>query len=83
MKMAELRKKNFENTFAEGSRQETVIKDLVSRFLVPNVDRSRLKKRISLEQKRYNEAVKHSLKSTIKGVAETQETKKNIEEIAE
>jgi len=79
MSMAELRQKNFETTFEDSSKQETVIKDLVSRFLVPNVDRSRLQKRIELEQKRYNEAVKHSLKSTIKGVAETQEHHKQME----
>ena len=43
--MAKLRKKQLE-TFANSSKQETVIKDLVSCFLIPNVDRSRLRQRV-------------------------------------
>jgi len=80
LKMAQLRKRNFETSFADSSKQETVIKDLVSRFLVPNVDRRRLQRKVELEQKRYNETVKHSLKSTIEGVSKTEVHLKKIEE---
>jgi len=80
LKMAQLRKRNFETSFADSSKQETVIKDLVSRFLVPNVDRRRLQRKVELEQKRYNETVKYSLKSTIEGVSKTEDHLKKIED---
>lgn len=67
--MAKLRKNQLK-TLDDNTKQETIIKDLVSCFLIPNVDRCRLKQRVDLEQRRYSEAVKSSMKATIKGVAE-------------
>ena len=47
------------------SKQETVIKELVQCFLIPNIERSRLQNRVQLEQRRYAEAVKDSLKGAM------------------
>jgi len=47
------------------SNNETIIKDLVHAFLIPNVQRSKLKKRIEIAEKKFNEAAKKSLQSTI------------------
>ena len=43
------------------SNNETIIKDLVHAFLIPNVQRSKIKKMVELEEKRFNEAAKKSL----------------------
>jgi hypothetical protein len=59
--MAKLREHKFEKNIQNTKKQETLIKDLVSTFLVPNIERTRLQRIVDLEQKRYSEAVKNSL----------------------
>lgn len=66
--MANLRKQemnqhleSFERRF---NNNETLIKDLVQSFLLPNVQRSRLAKKVQLEQRRFQEAAKKSLQTT-------------------
>lgn len=66
--MANLRKQEmnehletFERRF---NNNETLIKDLVQSFLLPNVQRSRLAKKVQIEQRRFQEAAKKSLHTT-------------------
>lgn len=66
--MANLRKEemnqhleSFERRF---NNNETLIRDLVQSFLLPNVQRSRLAKKVQLEQRRFQEAAKKSLQTT-------------------
>lgn len=52
----------FENKL---SNNETIIKDLVHAFLIPNVQRSKLQRKIEIVEKRFNEAAKKSLMTTM------------------
>ncbi|KAL4472978.1 hypothetical protein ABPG72_020672 [Tetrahymena utriculariae] len=67
--MTNLRKAKFnlplEDFEKKYNNNQTLIKDLVHSFLIPNVQRSKLKKQIQLEEKRFSEAAKRSLQQTI------------------
>jgi hypothetical protein len=52
----------FERRF---NNNETLIRDLVQSFLLPNIQRSKLKKKIELEERRFQEAAKKSLQTTL------------------
>ena len=66
--MANLRKQEMNEHLETFERRynnnETLIKDLVQSFLLPNVQRSRLAKKVQLEQRRFQEAAKKSLHTT-------------------
>ncbi|CAD8060087.1 unnamed protein product [Paramecium sonneborni] len=49
---------------------ETIIKDLVQQFLIPNVQRSKLQKQIQIEERRFNEAAKKSIQATLSSAAQ-------------
>ncbi|CAD8140366.1 unnamed protein product [Paramecium pentaurelia] len=49
---------------------ETIIKDLVQQFLIPNVQRSKLQKQIQIEERRFNEAAKKSIQATLSQAAQ-------------
>lgn len=66
--MARLRQAKFDRAVKDTKKQETLIKDLVSGFLVPNVERSRLRRKVELEQRRYAQSVKESLHLTLEGL---------------
>lgn len=59
------------------NNNETLIKDLVQSFLLPNVQRSRLAKKVQLEQRRFQEAAKKSLHTTFTKTANKLYEEKN------
>lgn len=67
--MANLRKEKMNQPLEQFERKynanETIIKDLVHSFLIPNVQRSKLMRQIGVEEKRFSEAAKKSLNSTL------------------
>ena len=66
--MARLRQQKFDRSVKDTKKQETLIRELVSGFLIPNVERSRLQRKVELEQRRYAESVKESLYETLQGL---------------
>jgi hypothetical protein len=66
LKMTRLQGDKVDNTIQDSRRQQVVIRDLVSSLLIPNVDREKMARRVQLEQKRYNEAVKQTLTGVMK-----------------
>jgi len=71
--MATLRKtemnaplEGFERRF---NNNETLIRDLVQSFLLPNIQRSKLMKKVQLEERRFKEASKKSVQTTITKVS--------------
>eukprot|EP01017_Pseudomicrothorax_dubius_P039014 TRINITY_DN5932_c0_g2_i4.p1 TRINITY_DN5932_c0_g2~~TRINITY_DN5932_c0_g2_i4.p1 ORF type:complete len:662 (+),score=209.52 TRINITY_DN5932_c0_g2_i4:124-2109(+) len=51
------------------STTETMIKDLVSSFLIPNIQRDKIQKRIHLIEKKYFDASKHTLAESFQQVS--------------
>ena len=49
----------------KGAREQLVVRDLMSCFLVPDVDRVKLRKQISRKQKRFRNAAKKALSSFV------------------
>lgn len=52
----------FERKF---TNNETIIKDLVHSFLIPNVQRSKTQRQVEIAQKRFNESAKKSILTSV------------------
>lgn len=48
------------------NRPEVIVKDLVTAFLIPEIERSKLKRQVKLEQKRHLLAARQALQETAK-----------------
>eukprot|EP00331_Platyophrya_macrostoma_P030688 CAMPEP_0176453828 /NCGR_PEP_ID=MMETSP0127-20121128/29490_1 /TAXON_ID=938130 /ORGANISM="Platyophrya macrostoma, Strain WH" /LENGTH=552 /DNA_ID=CAMNT_0017842801 /DNA_START=223 /DNA_END=1881 /DNA_ORIENTATION=+ len=67
--MAKIRKeeidKQIEKLENKQSKPPSVIKDLLLSFLIPNIQRSKVQKQIAIEEKRFIESAKRSVKETL------------------
>jgi len=67
--MSNLRKEKIESKIEDletkHSKPQAVIKDLVAAFLIPNIQKNKLQKKIALEEKRFTETAKRTMVSTL------------------
>jgi len=73
--MAKLRKEKIdtqiENIENKRSKPQSVIRDLLLAFLIPNIQRNKIQKQIEVEEKRFAETAKKSLKESLTQTANT------------
>jgi len=67
--MSHIRKEKIEGQIEslenKHSKPQAVIKDLVASFLIPNIQKNKLQKKIALEEKRYAETAKRTMQTTL------------------
>jgi len=54
-----------ENLESKRSKPQAVIKDLVASFLIPNIQKNKLQKKIMLEERRFAETAKRTMQNTL------------------
>mmetsp|Transcript_6184 Transcript_6184/g.5574 ORF Transcript_6184/g.5574 Transcript_6184/m.5574 type:complete len:401 (+) Transcript_6184:795-1997(+) len=78
--MATLKKEKIDNQIEnlenKHSRPQAIIKDLLTSFLIPNIQRNKLQKRVELEERRFAETAKATLATTIASAKHLTQTKK-------
>jgi len=67
--MSNIRKEKIERQIEslenKHSKPQAIIKDLVASFLIPNIQKNKLQKRIALEERRFEETAKRTMVSTL------------------
>jgi len=67
--MSTIRKEKIESQIEslenKHSKPQAVIKDLVASFLIPNIQKNKLQKKIALEERRFAETAKRTMVNTL------------------